>query len=262
MTLRSIQASNAGPFTLEGTRTFLVGTRRVAVVDPGPDDPGHVRAVAGVVAGAEAVTLVLTHGHADHAGAAPALASLLDAPVVGAWGTGPGEPGEDRHPGPAAGLSFRALGQGEVVPTDAGALVAVHTPGHTPDHLAFHWEAGRALLAGDLLLGRGDTTWVAGYPGCVTDYLASLERVSALPLDIIHPAHGPDLDDPAAALERFESHRRVRVRQVRDALAEAPGADEAELLARVYGDAIPPGLRGAALESLRALVEHVRGPAG
>lgn len=258
VTLRCIQASNAGPFTLEGTRTFLVGTDRVAVVDPGPDDAAHVGAVAEAVGGAGSVTLVLTHGHADHAGAAPALARLLDAPVVGAWAAGAGEPGQVRHAGPAAGVSFRALADRDVVPTDAGELVALRTPGHTADHLAFHWAAARALFAGDLLLGRGDTTWVAGYPGCVADFLASLERVRALGPDVIHPAHGPDLEEPEAALDRFEAHRRERIRQVREALAEAPRLDEADLLARVYGAGLPPGLEGAALESLRALVAHVR----
>ena len=257
--LRSIQASNAGPFTLEGTRTYLIGRRRVAVVDPGPADPSHVDAVARAVERADAVTLLVTHGHGDHTGAAAALARRLGAPVAGAWGTAPAEPGEERHPGPSAALDFRALADGDVVETDAGGLVAVSTPGHTPDHLAFHWPSGRALLAGDLLLGRGDTTWVAGYPGCVADYLGSLERVRGLPLDVVHPAHGPDLADPAAAIDRFEAHRRARIRQVEEALAAVPDASEDELLERVYGPGLAAGLRGAALESLRALVDHVRG---
>ncbi len=260
--LRVLQAGNAGPFTLEGTRTFLVGERDVAVVDPGPADPSHVEAVADAVRGAERVTLLLTHGHADHAGAVPVLARRLGAPVAGAWGSAPAEPGEHAHPAAPADLDVRTLADGDAVPTDAGELVAVATPGHTPDHLAFHWPARNALFAGDLLLGRGDTTWVAGYPGCVADYLASLERLRGLDLEVIHPAHGPDLDDPAAALDRFEAHRRERIRQVREALSAEPGASDARLLDRVYGPDLPPGVRGAALLSLSALVEHVRRSGG
>jgi hypothetical protein len=79
---------------------------------------------------------------------------------------------------------------------------------------------------------------------------------------VIYPAHGPALTDPGAALERFEQHRRSRIRQVEEALAAAPGADLDTLLDLVYGDALPPGLRGAAGRSLSALVDFVRGVRG
>src|SRR5688572_16333830 len=106
--LRWVDAANAGPFTLEGTRCHIVGRRRVAIVDPGPALPSHVAAVAAAVEDADEVVLLLTHGHADHAEAAAPLAAKLGAPVRGAWETGPGE-GEGPVAGPPAGLDFRAL---------------------------------------------------------------------------------------------------------------------------------------------------------
>lgn len=219
----------------------------MVVIDPGPDVDHHVRALASRLAVADHVSILLTHGHQDHAGATEALAKEVGAPVFG--------------PAGVEGVT-EVLSENETVSSDEGALRAVHTPGHTREHLCFLWEERRALFAGDLVLGQGDTTWVAEYPGCVADYLDSLTKVRALGTSVIYPAHGPALTDPDAALERFEQHRRSRIRQVEEALAAAPGADLDTLLDLVYGDALPAGLRGAAGRSLSALVDFVRGVRG
>ncbi len=238
-----LNAGNRGLFTLDGTRTFLVGgPDRMVVLDPGPDVDAHVRAVVSSAGTPRRPVVLLTHGHADHAGAASRVAEALGAPVLG----------------PAEAAPETVVPDGAVIGTDEGDLVAVHTPGHTPGHLCFHWPERRALFAGDHLLGQGDTTWVAEYPGCVADYLASLDRLRELDLDVIYPAHGPPLDDPGAALDRFEAHRRERIEQVRAALEADPDASDEELLEAVYGQALPSAVRGPALRSLAALVEHVR----
>ena len=153
----------------------------------------------------------------------------------------------------------RILADGDIVSTDVGSLVVVHTPGHTVEHLCLHWLERDALFAGDLLLGEGDTTWVAEYPGCVADYLASISRVRGLNLSTLYPAHGPPLVDPTEALDRFEGHRLARIKQVERAVIAHPEADLEDLLDLVYGDTVPPAMRGAARMSLSALVEYVRG---
>jgi glyoxylase-like metal-dependent hydrolase (beta-lactamase superfamily II) len=152
----------------------------------------------------------------------------------------------------------RPLVDGDSVLTDAGTLTVIDTPGHAREHLSFHWPERGAVFVGDLLLGRGDTTWVGEYPGCVADYLGSLARLQALDLRVIYPTHGPPLEDPVEALARFGDHRRERIRQVRDAMAAHSGADPDELLDVVYGARVPEPLRPAALQSLGALVEYVR----
>lgn len=204
----------------------------------------HVRALEQALADAESVVIVLTHGHPDHAEAAPTLAAQVGAEIVGPEGLD---------------VVDRALRNGDVVETDHGPIVAVHTPGHTVEHLSFHWPARNALFAGDMVLGEGDTTWVAEYPGCVADYLASIERLRALALSVLYPAHGAPLTDPADALDRYESHRMSRIRQVEGAMSAHPGADVEELLDIVYGATVPRAVRGAARMSLAALVEYVRG---
>ena len=221
----------------------------MVVIDPGPDVENDVRALASHMASAERARILLTHGHRDHAGAAGALSSLTGAPIHAPAGMEEyGVEGVDT-----------VLRDGDVIETDAGTLRAVHTPGHTPEHLCFEWIERRALFAGDLVLGEGDTTWVAEYPGCVADYLDAMERVRSLDLDVIYPAHGPPLNDPHQTWDRFEGHRRARIEQLRTALAATPDATLDELLDRVYGDRLPTGMRGPAGRSLGALVDYVQG---
>lgn len=246
--LRVFVAENAGPFTLGGTRTFVLGRRRVAVVDPGPDDPAHLARVADAVTDAEDGTVLVTHGHPDHAGGARRLASMTGFPLAGN----------------VAGVDL-PLAAGDRIPVDDGELEAVEAPGHARRHLAFLRLPSRELFAGDLLLGQGDTTWVGEYAGCVADYLASLDRIEKLRPSRIHPAHGPPLGDPADALARFREHRLARIRQVEAALAAgagpAPDTDPEALVGavveEVYGPGLPPGVRVAARWSVRAILEYL-----
>jgi glyoxylase-like metal-dependent hydrolase (beta-lactamase superfamily II) len=214
----------------------------MVVIDPGPDVDPHVRALASAVAGADEVSILVTHDHSDHAAAAVALSRVTGADIVG--------------PSGVDGVA-RTLDDGAVVETDDGDLVAVSTPGHAAEHYCFWWRERRALFAGDLMLGKGDTTWVAGYPGCVAEYLDSIARVRALTPAVIYPAHGPPIEDVPEALRRYEDHRRERIHQVREALSAHPDAGPDELLDVVYGP-IPRAMRRPARESLDALLDFVR----
>lgn len=239
---RFITAGNAGPLTLEGTRTYFVGERQVAVIDAGPALEAHVTAVRRAIADAERVALVLTHDHSDHAPAARLLASELG---VDLWG-----------PAAVEGVT-RALADGDVVPTDVGELVTVDTPGHARHHIGLHWPSARAFFAGDLLLGAGDTVWVGEYPGCVADYLASLERVRRLGVDVIYPAHGPPIGNPAPVIDRFAAHRRARIEQMAGLLGAHPEASTPELTEMIYGPGLPDTMRRAAERSIEALKAHI-----
>lgn len=238
---RVLNAGNAGPFTLDGTRTFLVGRERVAVVDPGPDLDLHLRALLRALESASEVSVVVTHWHQDHAGLAERLAEAVGkVPVHG--------------PGSRAGTP---LPEGSSVETDEGALTAVSTPGHARHHVVLYHADSGAVFAGDLLLGRGDTTWIGEYPESVREYLASLDRVRELAPAVIYPAHGPPIMDPLSALDRFEAHRRDRIAQVAAALRRAPDADLDQLLRVIYGD-VPEGLGEAARLSIESMVHYLR----
>jgi glyoxylase-like metal-dependent hydrolase (beta-lactamase superfamily II) len=252
--VRTLLAPNPSPMTLDGTRTYVVGRERPVVIDPGPLLDAHLAAIERALGGARPAAILLTHSHADHSAAAPALAERTGAPV---WLA----PGALGSPVPAAAVAHWT-GTGDEVATDAGTLTAVPTPGHAPEHVAFllrHEEPGgqSLLFVGDHLMGEGDTTLVAPPEGDLAEYLGSLERLRALGARVMYPAHGPPIADPAAALERYAAHREVRIAQVRDALREGGAATPAGLVRRVYGPELDPALAGAAEGSVRAILGYL-----
>ena len=237
---RVVKAGNRGPFTLDGTRTFLIGQKSAVAIDPGPNEEEHVRALSHALGEAGDLRILLTHGHGDHAGGAVPLAQTTGAPVLGP---------------PSAG--FLPLEEGDVVPTDEGDLIALATPGHTRDHLAFFWPRGRALFAGDMVLGKGATTWLGEYPGCVADYLETLDRVQALDPAVIYPAHGPPVKSPRRTLEAFRTHRLDRLRRLDEIRRATPGGSLEEILLAVYGRELPPRVVKAARSSIEVMLHHL-----
>jgi len=225
-----------------------VGGRDLAVIDPGPDVESHVRALSRLLSGAKKVTILLTHRHSDHAGGAPALARLVGVPIRAP---------ASYSPPPGSSVEVETLRQGDRISTDEGDLVTLGVPGHSRDHLAFHWREGDALFVGDLLLGKGSTTWVGEYLGCVEDYLRSLDRVEALGVSVMYPGHGPPITRPRAAVDRFRRHRFQRLEEVRQIRERNPGAAPEELAAMIYGGEIPEKLARAAAEGVRAALFHL-----
>jgi len=218
------------------------------VIDPGPDVETHVRALSRLISGAERITILLTHRHSDHAGGAPALARIVDAPIHAPPSYSPpdGEP-----------VEVEVLREGDRVPTDQGDLVTLDVPGHSRGHMAFHWRDGAALFVGDLLLGKGNTTWVGEYLGCVEDYLQSLDKVESLGVSVMYPGHGPPITRPSAAVDLFRRHRLRRLEEVRQVRERNPGATPEALAAMIYGGEIPEKLARAAVDGVRAALYHL-----
>ena len=228
-----VLAPNPGPFTLEGTNTWVVGEDPSIVIDPGPSDEAHTESVAGQ-AGPVAVIL-LTHHHLDHAAGAAGLARITGAPILAF------KPQADE----------RALAGGQRVEAGGVVLRSMRTPGHSRDHVVFHEPESGSLFTGDAVLGRG-TTVVDPPDGDMADYMRSLESMLALAPRAIYPGHGPVVEAAAAKLREYIEHRRMRERQVLEALGEA-GAPRspAELVPVIYS-AYPPELHPAAARSVLA----------
>jgi glyoxylase-like metal-dependent hydrolase (beta-lactamase superfamily II) len=220
-----VTAPNPSPLTLSGTNTYVVGAW---VVDPGPAVAEHLEAVR-AAAGSGIAGVVLTHGHADHAEGADSLG----APVL--------RPGDGETVGP-----FRALA----------------TPGHSADSVCLIWEE-RVAFTGDTVLGAG-SVFIAPGEGSLSEYLESLRRLRALPLEVLCPGHGPYVWDPAAKLDEYISHRLERESRLVAALDSGLRTTD-ELLDSAWSDA-PPELRyfaGLSLEShLEKLAEEGRLPEG
>ena len=235
--VRTFIADNPGPLTLDGTRSYVVGERSVAVIDPGPVLDGHLAALASAVGSADSVVVLVTHRHRDHAAGAAPLARRLGAQM---WGPGGG----------------RRLGDGQVFGTDLGGLAAVSTPGHARRHFCYHLPGRGVVFTGDAILGEGDTTWVGEYPGAVADYLDSLHRLEALGARLLLPGHGGPLRDPAEAIGRFRRHRLARIDQVRRAVALTGSTDARALTRHVYG-ALPRELFDMAASGVEGMLGHL-----
>jgi glyoxylase-like metal-dependent hydrolase (beta-lactamase superfamily II) len=235
-------ARNPSPMTLDGTNTWLLRAPDSAsclVIDPGPDDPDHLRAV--VDAAGEVTEILLTHGHLDHSAGAAALRALTGAPVRAL----------DR----TQRLGGEGLGEGEVVAAAGVEVRVLATPGHTADSLCF--AVGDAVLTGDTVLGRGTT--VVAYPdGRLVDYLDSLRRLHELGTRAVLPGHGPELPDLAAITSAYLAHREERLEQIRAALDQlGPDAAAMDVVRVVYAD-VDPVLWPAAELSVRAQLEYLR----
>lgn len=224
--LRRLTAPNPGVMTGPGTNTYLVGSGDIAVVDPGPDDPGHLGAVEAAVdaAGGRIRWVLVTHTHPDHAPGAPVLAARTGATLVG-YGQRPGF-----VPDICAGDGWR-------LEAPSFSLEALHTPGHASDHLCWLVEGSRILLSGDHVMG-GVTVVIAPPDGNMVEYLASLRRLLALdpPLEAIAPGHGRLLETPASVVAAVVAHREAREAVVFAALDAAGTATVDELVGRVYRD--------------------------
>jgi glyoxylase-like metal-dependent hydrolase (beta-lactamase superfamily II) len=239
MNIRSITAPNPGPFTLDGTRTYLLDDH--AVIDPGPAIDSHIDAIRDAMPNLR--TIFITHRHADHAPAALPLKHATNAQIVAPRGV--------------LDETDRIVSDGDVV----DELEVIATPGHTSEHVCFLTNDGD-LFTGDTILGFG-TTAIFPPDGNMADYFRSLHKLRARNPKRIHPAHGPTRDDAVALIDEYIAHRLERERQVLDALARG-AVTIADMRALIYPD-LDARLHGAAEVQLRAhlikLQDEGRAPA-
>ena len=249
--VRRVLAPNPSPYTFTGTQTYLVGNAGdVAVIDPGPDDPDHIAAIMAALGNDRLVAIMCTHTHRDHSPAAKPLAALTGAPIVGC------APLMLKVDGPRSDEAFdptyepdRVLEDGEQMRGTGWTLTAVHTPGHTSNHLCFALEESGALFTGDHVMGWS-TSVVIPPDGDMGDYMRSLDRLYARDDTVYYSAHGAPIDKPRQLVRGMIGHRRQRENQIVRLLGEG---------ARMISDLVPlmykgldPRLEGAAGMSVKA----------
>lgn len=222
-TVRRVVAPNPGPFTHYGTGVYVVGAGRVAVIDPGPGDPAHVHAlVAGL--GSETIDAILvTHTHRDHSPAASLLKEKTGAQIYGFGTVFLDNEGDKRttHMEEGRDTSFSPdleLKDGDVVEGDSWRLQAMHTPGHTSDHLCYAYEAENAVFTGDHVMGWS-TTVIAPPDGDMDAYIMSLEKLLHRDDAVFYPTHGAPIDSPHDFLIGLINHRHDREEQILRCLA-------------------------------------------
>jgi glyoxylase-like metal-dependent hydrolase (beta-lactamase superfamily II) len=226
--VRRIVANNPGHMTGPGTNTYLVGIDEIVVIDPGPDDAGHLDAIAGC-GGDRIRWIVCTHTHVDHFPGVAGLKKRTGAEVLAF---------DARD-----GLSIdRSLGDGDRIEATEFVLRAIHTPGHASNHLCFLLEQERMLFSGDHIM-EGSTVVIRPPDGDMAAYLQQLERLKALRprLKSIAPGHGHLIDKPAAKIDDYLQHRAMREGQVLELLEASGPVKVDDIVAKLYTD-IPEDL--------------------
>jgi len=250
-TIRRIIARNPSPFTFRGTGTYVVGHGEVAVIDPGPDLADHVEALLAGLTGEQVTHILITHTHRDHSPAARALQAVTGAPT---YGFGPHAGGKRGDPAVEEGGDWdfvpdRTLNDGDRIAGKGWVFEAVHTPGHTSNHLCFALPAEGVLFSGDHVMGWS-TSVIAPPDGDMAAYMASLDKLLGRPDLIYWPTHGPAIKEPQDYVRAFIAHRREREAGILDCLRAGVGRIDA-IVERLY-TGLQPGLRCAAGRSVHA----------
>ncbi|WP_298726050.1 MBL fold metallo-hydrolase [uncultured Ferrovibrio sp.] len=261
--VRRIVARNPSAFTFHGTGTYIVGRGKdVAVIDPGPDDEAHVRALLDALDGETVTHILITHTHRDHSPAAALLKRITGAPT---YGFGP-------HPVPKGGLAVEEGGDHDFTPdhvlsdgdTVSGAgwtLTALHTPGHISNHLCFALKEEQALFSGDHVMGWS-TTVISPPDGSMTEYYASLRRLLPREERRFYPTHGAPVDEgttgvqPQNFVQALLQHREAREAQIVDCLKRNGPQSIPQMVAAMYAD-VPVYLHPAAARSVLAHLIHM-----
>ena len=210
---RRVVAHNPSAFTFYGTGTYIVGRGRVAVIDPGPLDPTHLEAILRAIDGEEVVAIPITHTHRDHSPLAAALKAETGAPTYG-FGPHGGDLAEMVEEGADADFTPDIrITDGEKITDADWSLEAVHTPGHTSNHLCFALLQEGALFSGDHVMGWS-TTVVSPPDGDMADYIASLEKLLTRSETRYYPTHGNPIEDGPEQARSYIAHRLDREEQI------------------------------------------------
>ncbi|WP_243372148.1 MBL fold metallo-hydrolase [Microvirga solisilvae] len=258
--VRRIVANNPGPITFTGTCGYIVGRGKVAIIDPGPDNPGHVEALLDAVRGETVTHILVTHTHRDHSPAARTIKAATGALIVGCSPHRSARPlfsGEVNSLEASSDKDYapdRELSEGEAVQGPGWTLEALATPGHMANHLAFALPEEKALFSGDHVMAWA-TTVVAPPDGSMSEFMASLDKLKGREEAVYWPGHGGPVQDPQRFVRALAHHRRLREASILNRL-QAGDRTIPQIVAAIY-QGLNPALVNAAGLSVFAHLEDL-----
>jgi len=258
--VRRLLCDNPSPFTFTGTVSYIVGRGKVAIIDPGPDNEAHAKALLDAVRGETVTHILVTHTHRDHSPNTPRIKHATGATV---YAEGPHRASRPRHesekhnPESGADRDFAPdvrLAHGDIIEGAGFRLEAVATPGHTANHLAFAWPERGINFVGDHVMGWS-TSIVAPPDGSMVDYMASLQRLAARDEALYFSGHGPEIPEGPRYVRHLIRHREGREASILHRLAK--GEADIPTMVRAIYIGIDPRLMTAAGYSVLAHLEDL-----
>ncbi len=257
--IRRVICNNPSAFTFKGTCSYIVGRGKVAIIDPGPDDPAHVAALLAAVKNETVTHIVVTHTHRDHSPAAAAVKAATGAVIAGC---GPHRTARPLAPGETAMEGGgdtdyrpdREMREGDVLDGAGFRLVAIETPGHAANHTAFALPEENVLFSGDHVMAW--STSVVGPPGgSMRQYMQSLEKLKGRDEARYWPGHGGPVKDPRRYVRALINHRRQREAAILGRL-KAGDTNIRVIVPKLY-EGVPQNLHAAAGMSVLAHLEDL-----
>ena len=259
--VRRLLVNNPSPFTFKGTLTYIVGRGQVAIIDPGPADEAHIAALLDAVRGETVTHIFVTHTHRDHSPATPRIKAATGALVLA---EGPHRAARPLNVGEAPRLDAsndtdfrpdRALADGEVVAGKGFTIEAITTPGHTANHMAFAFKEGDLVFSGDHVMAWS-TPIVAPPDGAMSDYMASLQKLTQRSEPIYLPGHGGMVREAPSFVQHYIRHRQGREASILHRLTKGE-ADIPTIVRAIYIGLDPRLVKAAGLSVLAHLEDMV-----
>jgi glyoxylase-like metal-dependent hydrolase (beta-lactamase superfamily II) len=259
--VRRLLCNNPSPFTFKGTVSYIIGRGKVAIIDPGPEDPAHSAALLDAVRGETVTHIFVTHTHRDHSPGVPAIKQATGALVLA---EGPHRAARALHIGDGPRLDAsndtdfkpdRVLADGEVVAGDGWTIEAITTPGHTANHMAYAFKEANVVVSGDHVMAWS-TPVVSPPDGSMGDYMNSLQKLAKRTEPIYFPGHGPAVRNAPRFVAAYILHRKARETSILNQLAKGE-TDIPSVVGAIYANLDPRLVKAAGMSVLAHLEDLV-----
>lgn len=216
--IRRIIANNPGPFTFTGTGTYIIGKENLAIIDPGPIDQNHFDAIIKSTKGQTITHILLTHNHNDHSPLAKKIKEETGAKIYFKNLSNDIQTEDQFEEGYDKDIEGDIeLSDGDIIETNEWTVEAIHTPGHTSNHICYSLAEEDVLFSGDHVMGWS-TTVIVPPDGDMNDYINSLKKLLKRSENNFYPTHGPIIERPKELVAKYIEHRMEREKQITEAI--------------------------------------------